>query len=382
MWMGLMGGLAALGLVGLGVWRWMGRPLYQPGDARRHLLASSAPERTTIPDLRASSPRRENENHWAESADPWTMAPGIRLHHFESGQGDDVLVVHGGPGLPLRQSLAGLRPLEDRFRFHYYDQRGCGQSTRPFDRFAGASFYANMQKLEGTLGLAAQVADIERIRLTLGRDRITIVGHSFGGFLAALYAAEFPERVRGLVLVAPAAVLVLPSPDGGLFAEVERRLPADRIADYRAFLRDSFDFRHLFEKSEADLVALHARLVPFYVEAVGTQGSAVPESRTEDGGGFMVEAQYLSMGRRHDYRPALARVSAPTLVLHGDRDLQSVETTAVYRDAIPGARLVSFEGSGHFPFLEQPERFAEVVGSFLDGLPKDDSEHLGSSGPK
>jgi proline iminopeptidase len=330
----------------------MGRALYQPGDARWHLLAGASPR------------------PFDRTDEQWTVAPDIRLHHFESGQGSDVLVVHGGPGLPLRQPLAGLRPLEDRFLFHYYDQRGCGLSTRPFGRFARASFFANMQKLESTLGLAAQVADIERIRQGLGQDQIVLVGHSWGGFLASLYAAEFPQRVRGLVLVAPAAVLVFPSPDGGLFAEIERRLPAERLSDYRAFLRDSFDFRHLFDKSEADLVALHARLVPFYVEAGLARGFAVPESRSEDGGGFMVEAQYLSMGRRHDYRDALARVSAPTLVLHGDEDLQSMETTAVYSNAIPGARLVRVEAAGHFPFAEQPERFAEVVGAFLDGLPR------------
>jgi pimeloyl-ACP methyl ester carboxylesterase len=82
----------------------------------------------------------------------------------------------------------------------------------------------------------------------------------------------------------------------------------------------------------------------------------------------MVEAQYLSMGRRHDFRPALARVTAPTLVIHGDRDLQSLEETAAYSNGIRGARLERFAASGHFPFVDEPERFSEVTGAFLDAL--------------
>ena len=346
MW-AVLASVVCLGLSALGVWYWMGRALYVPGGARTHVEAHPVP-------LQADD-------------GSWTVAPGVRLHHFASGLGEDALVLHGGPGLPFREAMPGLGPLEERFRFHYYDQRGCGRSSRPFDRFTGGSFPANMHTLEKTLGLAAQVGDVERVRRLLGRERLVIVGHSFGALLAALYAAEYPEHVRALVLVAPAAVLVFPPPDGGLFAQIERNLPPDRLGAYREFVRDSFDFGSLFERSEADLVALHSRLVPFYVEAARRRGFAVPESTSAEGGGFMVEAQYLSMGRRHDYRQALAHAAVPTLVVHGDRDLQSVEASAVYSAAIPGARLERFAASGHFPFVDEKERFAEVVGTFLDG---------------
>ncbi len=56
-----------------------------------------------------------------------------------------------------------------------------------------------MQTLEQTLGISAQVADIERIRRILGEEKLIMVGHSFGGFLASLYAAEFPEHVARMV---------------------------------------------------------------------------------------------------------------------------------------------------------------------------------------
>ncbi len=98
-----------------------------------------------------------------------------------------------------------------------------------------------MTALERELGLGAQVADMERIRRILCVEKLIIIGHSFGGFWASLYAAEFPERVEALILVAPADVLLIPQTGGGLFEAVRRRLPEEMQAEYAAYLRDYFD---------------------------------------------------------------------------------------------------------------------------------------------
>jgi proline iminopeptidase len=264
--------------------------------------------------------------------------------------------------------MSGLEPLTARFRFHYYDQRGCGQSTRPFDRFPKASFYRNMRTLEGTLGLGAQIADIERIRRLLGEERLILVGHSFGAFTAALYAAEFPERVAGLVLIAPADLLVMPPANGGLFEDVKQKLPAATRPEYEVFLADYLDFGRLFERSDAETAELNGQFARFYVQAAQARGFAVSAEEGAEWGGFMVQAQYLSMGRRHDYRAALRAVTAPVLLIHGANDLQTEAVSRAYAEALPQARVAVVEGAGHMPFQEQPERFAAVVTPFLDGL--------------
>ena len=61
-----------------------------------------------------------------------------------------------------------------------------------------------------------QVADIERVRRLLGQERLTVIGHSFGGFIATLYAVEFPERVDRLILVSPWLPWYSPPPGDGL----------------------------------------------------------------------------------------------------------------------------------------------------------------------
>jgi proline iminopeptidase len=348
----LLGGLAVVGvLVALGagaLFYLVQQPFYRPGG----LAAAMSGE--------AARPAPVNG--------PWLVEPGISLHHFATGSGRDALVLHGGPGIPFPEPIEALRPFAGRFRFHYYDQRGCGQSTRPFDRFPKAAWYDNAKTLERTLGLGAQVKDVERIRRLLGVDRLVLVGHSFGGFLAALYAAEFPDRVAGLVLVAPAAVLVLPSPDGELFASVGALLPAESKQEYEVFVREYLDFGALFDRTESEIQAKNGRFARYYSEAARARGFDVPPELPPGAGGFMVQAQYLSMGRRHDYRPALRAIRSPVLVVHGGRDLQQEKASRSYVDAIPGAGLAVIEGSGHMPFADAPQRFAEVVAPFLDGL--------------
>jgi proline iminopeptidase len=219
-----------------------------------------------------------------------------------------------------------------------------------------------MMALDKTLGLGAQLADIERIRRILGEEKLVLVGHSFGGFLAALYAAEFPEHVQALILIAPADLLVMPQPDGGLFETVRKRLPEDMQADYAAYLKDYLDFQHLFSRSEAELVTVNQGFAKYYWVAMGNSGS-IPEQ--SEAGGWMVPALYLSMGTRHDYRYALGKVSAPVLVIHGADDLQPEAASRAYANAFPNARVRVIPNATHFPFEEQPGEFAAVVGQFL-----------------
>jgi len=339
--------LVLIVVAGVFFWYTMGKPLYEPGMVR----AGENLRAPLIPPEQAGDERF------------WDVEQDIQLYHFFEGEGRNVLIVHGGPGYPFAQPWPGLGPLTNEYQFHYYDQRGCGQSTKPIDKFSSTNYYANMTTLDQTLGIGAQVADMERIRQILGEEKLVIIGHSFGGFWASLYAAEFPERVEAMILVAPADVLVMPQKDGGLFEEVRKRLPEDMREDYAAYLDEYLDFRNIFSKSEADLAALNEGFGKYY--AVVFEASITEQGRP---GGWMVWAMYLSMGTRHDYRDALKDVKAPVLVIHGADDLQSEKASRAYVDAFPNARFHVIEDATHFPFYEQPEEFGTVLGEFLRGL--------------
>lgn len=329
------------------VWRSFGRPLYTPGmvSAGENLRAPLTP------------PSQSDEK------DFWEVESDIQLHHFAVGDGSNVLVVHGGPGMPYVEAWPGLETLTGNYRFHYYDQRGSGQSSRPIESFDSPNYSENVTALDQTLGIGAQIADIERIRQILGEEKLILVGHSFGGFLASLYAAEFPENVEALILIAPANVLVLPQEEGDLFSSVREQLSPEQLAEYDAYVESYFDFGKVFSKTEEDLVVLNAGFGKYYRMAVD-----LPSVEQAQPGGWMVQAMYFSMGRRHDYRAALADVIAPVLVIHGQDDLQTEAQSRIYVNAFPNAEFRVIPAAAHFPFYEQTEAFAAHVGAFLTDL--------------
>jgi proline iminopeptidase len=325
--------------------QWLTGPLYQPGQVRLgiNLEASLEP------------PAQTGETGF------WQVEPNIRLHYFASGQGTPVLVIHGGPGYPFLKPWGGLEPLTGDYRFYYYDQRGCGESTRPFDRFTGETYFDNIQILDRGVGMEAQIADIERIRLILGVDKITLIGHSFGAFMAALYATEFPEHIQSLVLVSPAEMLVMPPENGGLFPLIRARLPVAERSAFDSFLKEYLDFNKIFSKSESDLVALNDRMGDYFQQAYG---KPIPVAQGKSGG-WMVWAMYIDLGQHHDYRSEMSITAFPVQIIHGADDLQTEKTSRIYLGIYPDARFEVIPDAGHFAFEEQPEAFARLVGNFL-----------------
>ncbi|QSQ23275.1 alpha/beta hydrolase [Pyxidicoccus parkwayensis] len=346
-----LGAVILLAGAAAAAWWWMGRGLFQPGTVEQTLTARG--ETLDVPPgQQADAPR-------------WRVAPEVELHHVAVGQGRDVVVVHGGPGLPPAAPWRAALLPGDGLRWHFYDQRGCGASSRPLTHAPAGGTWKAMQEVEARLGLAEQLADLERIRRLLGKERLTLVGHSFGALVAMLYAAEWPERVEALVLVAPAPLVTMPVGDGDLFTQVGARLDAEGRRALDAWMARTFDFPARLKEDEAALSEHFARFGPLYAQAVRKErpGALLPASGTP--GGLLSLGLYLSLGRHHDWSAWLGRVHAPTLVIHGAEDLQPRAATARVVEALPQARLMELAGTGHFPFEEQPEAFASTVRAFL-----------------
>ena len=331
------------------LWYFMGKALYQPGMVRAQGVGKP--------------PRQSGDQQF------WEVEKGIKIHYFTQGKGRKILFIHGGPGQPGAKPLSALASLTQDYQIIYYHQRGCGKSTRPITEFSSKNFYHNLKTLDRSLGLATQIADIERIRLILDEPQLILIGHSFGGFLAALYAAEFPERVKAMVLIAPANVLVMPITDGNLFTEVARLLPASKQSEYQRFLDRYFDFGNIFSQKESDLVALNEEFAKYYLAAARAKGWRLPQQIESSGaGGWMVHAMFLSMGRRHDYRNALKKVPVPVLVIHGEKDIQPARISRVYSDLFPQGQFYQMQAAGHFPFYDNPQQFAATLAKFLATL--------------
>ncbi len=290
---------------------------------------------------------------------------GITLTGFERGSGSPVIVIHGGPGFPPAHPWAGPAAFEATRRFVYAHQRGSGGSTRPIYRFPTKNFPANVAELDRKLGLATQVGDVERLRRALGVEKVDVLGHSFGGLIACLYAIEFPDRVASLALVAPAPMIVFPPASGGLYAEIRGSLPAEDLAAYDAWLAEFFDYGKLFSRSEDELRKLNGGMTAFYRKAMEARGETMGEVSGDDAalvGGWMMQAVFFGLGKKHDWSAAFAKIAVPTVVAFGSRDLSEAGSFDQYR-SIPGADFRPVENADHF-LIDDAEAFAEALRGF------------------
>jgi proline iminopeptidase len=279
---------------------------------------------------------------------------GVRLFYRVDGSGPDTLVVlHGGPGLNLEGLRPDLRPLVRRHTLLYFDQRGSGRSEMP-----------------DTLRLTADlmVEDVEAVRRTFRLDQLTLLGHSWGGSLAVLYAARYPDRVRRMVLVGP--VPPRPHPYFEQYAagqtarlssaETARQAQLDSIQKVapdpypacresnRIFLRGVAGTLGAADRIKGDLCAG----TPTNLRLTGVLNRRVWTS-------------LFGSSDDYDWRPIASRIEAPTLVVHGDRDPLPLAGSVEWARALPNARLVMIPGAGHYPHAELPERFFPEVEAFL-----------------
>lgn len=274
---------------------------------------------------------------------------GISIFERRAGKGPPTIVLHGGPGahhdylLPAMDALASGRTLV------YYDQRGGGRS--PVGRSVA-------------VGWREQVADLEALRAVWGMERLTLLGYSWGGLLALLYATEFPGRVVQLALVAPAPAWRAAREEFEQgFAERNRNpaLEAERRALRESSLREQdpeFYRQRLFELSVAAYFYDPSRardLTPFRVT-----------NRTE-------HEVWASLGD-YDLRPSLADLTIPALVLHGEHDVIPTAASRALAQAL-NAEFHLLPNCGHAPFIEAFEQFVALSDEFLPRDVQDEASH-------
>ena len=276
-----------------------------------------------------------------------------RLFCSESGAGDPIVVLHGGPDFDHTYLLPEMDRLAERFRVICYDQRGRGRS-------------ADGVQAED-VSIDSEVNDLESLRHALGLETFTVLGHSWGGLLAIEYAIRHAERLDGLVLLgtAPASHADILVVRRHLAA---RRSPSERSAllelgGTSSFQRGDLDadrayYRVHFEAALSD-PAMRELLVE-RLRAHFTPASLLLARAIE-------RRLYAQTWERSDYDllPDLAGVTVPTLVLQGEHDFLGMDAARHIADAAADGELVVLSGCGHFPHMERPGETFGAIESFM-----------------
>ena len=304
--------------------------------------------------------RRSPDRSAATRSDslPWegfvATPDSIRLFTRVIGSGPDtIIVLHGGPGLTLDYLASDLEPLTARHTLVFYDQRGAGRSTLVSD----------------SVGLSAArfVEDLEAIRIHFRLAKATLLGHSWGVGLAALYAQRYPGATGQLILV-DGVPLRFAQLSAGFEAMARARDSTERAAMDR--------WMETRRAHPEDAAACHAyyRLWfrPFFANPTALSRSrgdfcaGTTESRRNKMQG--VDRFTMASLGNWDWSTAMASVPVRTLVIHGTADPIPLATAEEWAATLPNARLLTLPSVGHFPYLEAPDRFFAAIDTFLAGV--------------
>ncbi|HSX19786.1 MAG TPA: alpha/beta fold hydrolase [Gammaproteobacteria bacterium] len=258
-------------------------------------------------------------------------------------------MLHGGPGLSSGYLLPQMSNFGNGYKVIFYDQRGSGKSS-------------DTQINEQTITMAQFIADLDAVRAKLGYNKIILMGHSWGGLLAMNYAIAHPAHVEDLVLVNSA-----PATHAGFLEfvqEYDKRTA--KINHELNSMRDSAAFR----AGDPSVVTKYYRLIfatymtnPKDVDKISlyfTNKSAL--------NGFKVAAilQKNYFDNKYDVLPQLKKLHIPTLIIHGSDDLMPLATDEAIQKAIPNAKLIILNHTGHFAYIEDPANFFADVKAFLN----------------
>ncbi|MGH3733861.1 MAG: proline iminopeptidase-family hydrolase [Acidimicrobiales bacterium] len=263
-----------------------------------------------------------------------------------------LVVAHGGPGCShdYLDSLVALAR-SGRAVIHY-DQVGGGRSTHLPER--GEDFWT----------VELFLSELDNLLESLGiKDRYHLLGQSWGGMLAAEHAILRPDGLRGLVISNSPASMALWASEAKI---LRSRLPPDVEA--------ALD-RHEADGTIGDPEYL-AAVETYYGEYV----CRVVPNPPEVARAFEIMAkdstvynimngpnEFYCVGSLRDWSVVdrIANITAPTLLLSGRHDEATPATVQPFFDHIPDVRWEIFEDSSHMPFVEETDRYVEVVDAFL-----------------
>jgi proline iminopeptidase len=269
----------------------------------------------------------------------------LTLSYFVAGEGPLLFVTSPGWGIGSRYLQRGLTPLLAHFKTVFITTRGSGFSTRPAD--------------SAQMGSANMADDIDLLRQYLGQPRIDLLGHSNGGAIAISYAARYAAPLRKLVLTSSQLIGFDASKSIQTFLQRATTDPRYREAvPYIGKPRpeDDAGFRQHFLKT-----------LPLYLHDPEANAATFESDMEGPFSAWAYHAQAkVDQSPAADQTSELDNIRAKTLIIVGRHCWVCPVVISEHLNAkIPDSRLQIFEGSGHFPWIEEPGRFFPAVIDFL-----------------
>jgi proline iminopeptidase len=270
---------------------------------------------------------------------------GVRIYYNIQGSGPETVVVSGG-----FLTEEGLKPLAQARRVIFYDARGRGRS----DSVKGVQ-----------VGLDHQVNDLEDLRKFMRLEKMTLLGWSGMGKEFAVYTVRYPNRVTRLIQVAPVPPVAKDYMER-MMNDRMKKVDEKALAELRT-KREAGTWKNDPEgycRAEAKVLELTTFFDPTKAKAQPDVCKYPNEWPANLGAYFET---LIPSVEGVNLLPELKNLNVKRLVIHGAEDSIPLEGARDWVTSLPNVCLFVIPQAGHWPFLEQPEKFFDAVNVFLSG---------------
>ena len=280
----------------------------------------------------------------------YVAVPGGKVWYKIVGYGDDVplLTLHGGPSaghdnLEPLEALASDRPVV------FFDQLGCGKSDKPDE--------ASLWRIDRF------VEEVTAVRKELQLERVHLLGHSWGGWLALEYMMGKPSGIVSLILASTSASLRQVAKET---ARLKATLPQELLNTLNRYEAVGDYHNPEYEKVMMEFYERFlCRLDPWPESLMRSMNNLtnnpVPYETIQGPNEFTITGNLKDWDRTG----RLGEIAVPTLITCGRYDELGPACAEILHRGIPNSELHIFEQSAHMAHLEETERYLQVVRGFL-----------------
>lgn len=270
---------------------------------------------------------------------------GSSVYYKTMGEGDPIIVVHGGPVMDHSYLLPHFDQLAKDHKLIFYDQRACGKSSLEVD--------------SSKMSMKGFAEDIELIRQGLKLGKVSILGHSWGGLISMHYAINYPQNIQSLILSGSTAPS---SQDNSIEQRAMASLFTKEDKDQRNEVIQSEAFKNREPSAIRELLLMSFRKQFVDEKLTDELNLFVPPDYFKRSGLIGLLSNELT---DYDLYASLGALEIPTLLIYGEAESSMKISGKKLSTTISGASLVGIDNSGHFPFIENPGQYFGTISTFI-----------------
>jgi len=273
---------------------------------------------------------------------------GTQLYYKVVGQGEPILIIHGGPGLNHKYLFPNLQFLTNKYQLIFYDQRASGRSSLTLD--------------SNSVTIDNFIKDIDELRNTFGIEKLNLMAHSWGGLLAMKYVIKHPENTKSLVLInsVGASSEISTLANQSLF---ERFTKEDSMHRAEIIQSDEFQKREL--NAIESLMKIGFKHQFYNIAFLDSLNLSLNKDYIKTSQLLQNLAKDLT---EYDFHSDLKKIQSPTLLIYGSHDpLTELAGTRIHQ-SIEKSEFKILDNCGHFPFIEKKDEFKSTVVIFLEAI--------------